>query len=196
MTANHEAFDSPIPFGRDPALDIWKRRLAKLSSSVVSIREAAATPQDGRRVWDLQLMCSPITPRSVRDNVSMITERTVLLAEIGHVHVGFCASFAGPSETDPIFVQLVGVVTEAQRLGVGLALLTAAAERDPLRDIAMATLDENIQARALNDRFASSIGATIRRVPRGTYPDRHLGIRRGDGYRAWIIRRPSSLVLG
>ena len=75
------------------------------------------------------------------------------------------SSFAGPNETDPIFVQLVGVVTEARRLGAGLALLTATAERDPLRDIAMATLDENIQARALNERFAGSIGAPHRRVP-------------------------------
>jgi len=187
---DYERFESPWPVNQDPALEAWRRQLAHLPSSGVLIRDATATPQDGRRIWDLQMMCSPITPRSVRDNVSLITERTVLIAEIGDVHVGFCASFVGSNDSDPIFVLLVGVVAEAQRRGVGLALLTAAAGRDPVRDIAIATLDENIAERALNDRFARSIGATPQRVPRGIYPDRHLGIRRGDGYRVWITQRP------
>ena len=183
-------FESPWPFRRDPELDVWRHRLGTLSSSEVSIREATAVGQDGRRVWDLQVECSPITVRSVRENVSMIAEQLVLLAEIDEVHVGFCVSFPGIKDSDPLFVQVVGVTPAALRRGVGLALLTAAAEREPGRDIALATQDENVAARALNDRFANSIGASILRVRLGTYRDRDLGITRGLGYRAWVIQRP------
>lgn len=141
-------------------------------------------------MWDLQLECSPIYVRSVRENVSTIAERLVLLAEIDNVHVGFCVSLAGPQVSDPLFIQVVGVAPGAQRRGAGLALLTAAAEQQPRRDIALATQDENVPARALNERFANSIGASIRRIPLGIYRDRDLGIKRAFGYRGWIIERP------
>jgi ribosomal protein S18 acetylase RimI-like enzyme len=188
----YEAFDSPWPLGRDPKLAGWHHRLGTLSSSEVSIRDAQAVGQDGRRLWDLQLECSPITVRSVRDNVLMIAERRVLLAEIDEVHVGFCVSFSGPKGSDPLFIQLVGVAPAAQRRGVGLALLTAVAERAPRQVTALATRDENVAARALNERFADSIGASIRRVRLGTYRDHDLGITRGLGYRAWEIHRPGT----
>lgn len=186
----YETFDSPWPLRRDPDLDAWRHRLQTLPSAEVLIRKATAVALDGRRVWDLQLDCSPIGVRSVRENVSMIAERFVLLAEIDTVHVGFCVSSTGPKGSDPLFIQLVGVAPAAQRRGVGLALLTAAAERHPGRDVVLATQDKNVAARALNERFASSIGASIRRVRLGTYRDRDLGITRGLGYRAWVIQRP------
>ena len=192
LSDEYEAFDSPWPLGRDPELARWHHRLETLSSSEVSIRDATAAGQDGRRVCDLQLECSPITVRSVRDNVLMIAERNVLLAEIDEVHVGFCVSSLGSRGVDPLFVQLVGVARAAQRRGVGLALLTAAAQRNPRQIIALATQDQNTAARALNERFADSIGASIRRVRLGTYRDHDLGITRGLGYRPWEIQRPGT----
>ena len=190
----YKAFESPWPFRPDPELDAWRQRLRTRPSSEVSIREATAVPQDGRRVWDLQVECEPIYVRSVRENVSMIAERVVLLAEIDKVHVGFCVSFPGYAASDPLFIRIVAVAPAVQRRGVGLALLTAAAERELGRNLALATQDTNIAARALNERFANSIGASIRRVPLGTYSDRDLGIRRGDDYRAWVVRRKSSTI--
>lgn len=187
--SEYEAFESTLPFRRDPNLDRWRHQLETLPSTQVSIREAAAIPQDGRRVWDLQVECPPIYVRSVRDNVSTIAERLVLLAEIGDIHVGFCVSFVSPRAVDPLFVQVVAVAPGSQRRGVGLALLTAAAEREPRRDIALATQDDNLAARTLNERFASSTGMSIGRVPLGTYRDRDLGIVRGQGNRAWVIQR-------
>jgi ribosomal protein S18 acetylase RimI-like enzyme len=140
---------------------------------------------------DLQFACSPIVVRSESDNVSMIARQLVLLAEIDEVHVGFCVSHPGAAVSDPLFIQIVAVAPPAQRRGAGLALLAAAAAREPYRDIALATQDSNVAARALTERFARSIGARIERVRLGTYRDRDLGIRRGVGYRAWFIRRPS-----
>jgi GNAT superfamily N-acetyltransferase len=186
---DYKEFESPLPFRRDPDLDAWTRRLKRLPSAALVMREATATGQDGRRLWDLQFTCVPIVPQLIRENVSMISKRRVLIAEIDGVHVGFCMSSPGARKTDPLFVHVIAVVPEARRRGAGLALLTAAAERDSDRDIALATQDRNIAARALNERFALSIGAGIERVPLGTYPDRELGITRGIGYRSWLIRR-------
>lgn len=161
-----------------------------LSSSEVSIREATAVAQDGRRMKDLQVVCSPISVRSGRENASTIAEQLVLLAEIDHVHVGFCVSSPGLLASVPMFIQVVAVAPGAQRRGAGLALLTAAAERGPRCDIAFATQNDNVAARSLNEQFAKSIGASTRRVILGTYRDRDLGIQRGLGYRAWVIQRP------
>lgn len=138
---------------------------------------------------DLQIACSPISVRSVDDNVSMIAEQLVLIAEIDEVHVGFCVVLRTQEDPAPLFVQVVGVAPEAQRRGTALALLTSVAASEPLRDIALATQDSNTAARALNEQFARSIDSNIERVPLGTYRDRDLGIRRGIGYRSWVIRR-------
>ena len=186
---DYESFEPPFPFTRDPWADDWSSRLAALTSSRVSIREARKVAQDGRRLVDLQVACPPISVSSVRKNAKTIAERLVLIAEIDEVHVGFCVSSVGPNEHDPLFVQLVGVVPAAQRRGVGLALLTSAAGREPQRDIALATQDDNAAARAMNKRFAASIGADIQRVRSGTYPNSDLGIPTGMGYRAWLIQR-------
>lgn len=185
----YEEFESTLPFRRDPDVDRWRRQLETLPSTQVSIREAAAVLQDGRRVWDLQVECPPIYVRSVRDNVSTIAERLVLLAEVGDVHVGFCVSLVSPGAVDPLFVQVIAVAPRAQRRGVCMALLTAVAQREPHCDIALATQDSNTAARALNERFAESLGASIGRVPLGRYRDSDLGIVRGQGYRAWVIQR-------
>jgi ribosomal protein S18 acetylase RimI-like enzyme len=120
----------------------------------------------------------------------MITDRQVLIAEVDGVHVGFCVSVLSPEPTDPLFIQAVGVAPGARRRGIGLALMMAASEQAPERDIALATQDSNTAARRMNDRFARLIGASIRRVPLGFLPDRHLGITRGLGYRAWLLEQP------
>lgn len=70
-----------------------------------------------------------------------------------------------------------------------MVLLRAAVEREPRRNIALATEDDNEGAQALNKKFATSIGATMRKVKLGTYDDSDLGIRRGIGYRSWVIER-------
>ncbi|MDJ0318353.1 GNAT family N-acetyltransferase [Arthrobacter antibioticus] len=180
----------PALFDRDPRYDAWLEQLASLPSAEVFIRKAQLTPPDGRRLKDLQFQCEPITVQSVRNNVAQIAERRVLLAEIRGVHIGFCVSATGPDQSDPLFIQQVGVVPAAQGRGIGLALLTAAAKQDPLRNIALATQDSNIAARALNENFAEAIGASIKRIRLGLYPDRDLGITRGLGYRLWFIQRP------
>lgn len=185
----YEAFEPTFPLSRDPEFIGWTNRLTTLSSSPVSIREATAVAQDGRRMKDLQVACSPISVQSVRENVSAIIERLVLLAEIDGIHVGFCVSSPGPHDADPMFIQVVAVAPDAQRRGVGLALLTAAAKREPRRDIVLATQNDNIAAQSLNEQFAKSIGASIRKVSLGTYRDCDFGIQRGMGYRAWAIQR-------
>ena len=185
-------YEPTLNYLRDPTLIRWRQRLENLSSSAVLVRQATADGPDGRRLWDLQLMCEPISVRSVTENVAMITERLVLFAEMDDVHVGFCVSFPGSEKSDPLFVQFVGVAPSAKRKGAALALLTAAAAREPFRDIALATQETNVAARALNERFAESIGACIRRVALGTYRDRDLRIQRGLGYRAWLIQRSQS----
>ncbi len=184
-----KALEPTFPLSRDPSVVGRKKQLAALSSSEVSIREASVVPQDGRRMKDLQVECSPIVVRSVHDNVSTISERLVLLAEIDGVHVGFCVSFPGPQDSDPLFIQIVAVAPNAQRRGVGLTLLTKAAEREPLRDIALATQKINVAAREMNGKFANSIGASLQQVNLGTYRDSDLGIQRGMGYRSWVIQR-------
>jgi GNAT superfamily N-acetyltransferase len=190
--ADYKAFESPLPFRPDPELDAWRRLLQELPAAEVSIREAIPAPQDGRRMWDLQLHCPPTTVKPIRYNVSTIAKQLVLLAEIDGVHVGCCVAFVSPTSFHPLFVQLVAVAPEARRRGVGLALLSAATARKPGGDVAIATKDDNVATRALNERFAGLIGASIRRVPRGTYRDGALGIRKGDGYRVWVIRRPTT----
>lgn len=186
--SEYDEFEPPLGFGRDAAFTAWEIQLAALAPVPAVIREATSTGQDGRRVRDLQVACEPISVKSVGENVTAIEERLILLAEIDAVHVGFCVAAAGPRPTDPLFVQVVGVAPPAQRRGIGLALLSAAAEREPRRDLALATQDDNVAARAMNDRFARSTGSIIERVSITTYRERDLGIQRGHGYRAWRIR--------
>jgi GNAT superfamily N-acetyltransferase len=186
----YEGLEPPLGLSRDPEFLSWVTRVQAMSSSAVSIREATAVPLDGRRMKDLQFVCSPISVQSVRENVSTIGERRVLIAEIGDVHVGFCVSSPGVEESDPLFLQVVAVAPPAQGRGVGLALLTAAAQREPRRDIALATQYDNVAARSLNEKLAKSIGARIRKVSLSNYRDSDFGIQRGLGYRAWVIQRP------
>ena len=186
----YEALEPTLPLRRDPKFVRWAHQLMNLSSSEVSIRDANADAQDGRRMKDLQVLCAPISVRSVRDNASTIAEQLVLLAEIDDVHIGFCVAFAGLQDSEPIFIQVVAVAPAAQRRGAGLALLAATAELRPRRDIVLATQDDNAAALSLNEQFAKSIGTSIRRAKGGTYQNRDLGIPRGLGYHAWIIQRP------
>ena len=186
---DYDSFEPTYPLSRDTKFIAWVDDLRTLPVSVVSIRQAKATAEDARRVKDLQALCPPITVRAVRDNALTIADRLVLLADVSGTHVGFCVARPGVRASDPIFVQVVAVAPDAQRRGIGLALLTAAAERWPQRNLVFATQDDNSEARAMNEKFARVIGAEIRRINLRTYPDRYLGIQRGWGYRAWMIVR-------
>lgn len=185
----YREFEPSLPMSRDQKWAEWRHQLARLSSSEVLVRHATVSARDARKVLDLQVACPPISVRSLRDNASMISDQVVLLAEIDNAHVGFCVSLLRPDSSDPLFIQVVGVAPEAQQRGVALALLLAAVECHPPRDIALATQDNNVAALALIKRFAKVIGGTYQRIHLGTYRDGDLGIRRGIGYRAWIVRR-------
>lgn len=137
---------------------------------------------------NIQLACVPITPLALRENATAIAAHHVLIAEVDRVPVGFV--LASLSEKHPpLFAQVVAVVQEAQRRGIGLQLLSAVAQIEPQRDLALATQETNFVARAMNEKFADVIGASIHRVKLGVYPDKLLGIPRGQGYRAWEIKR-------
>ncbi|KHL04492.1 hypothetical protein LK10_04970 [Sinomonas humi] len=160
-----------------------------LPPSEVLIREAEETAQDGRWMRWIQAGCESTYIQSVEYNVSKIAQQFVLLAEIADCPVGLCCVAAGRTDSDPIFIQLVAVVPSARRRGVGLALLSAAAGWQPQRDIAMATLDDNVAARRLNKRFAQSIGGDIQRVPVRRFRPFDLGIAPGEHHRPWMIDR-------
>ncbi|MEV7663630.1 hypothetical protein [Paenarthrobacter sp. NPDC089316] len=72
---------------------------------------------------------------------------------------------------------------------IGLALLLTAARWQPHRNIAMATLDENIAAQRLNERLAQSIGGTIRRVPVKRFRRSDLGFAQGERHRPCLIEQ-------
>ena len=189
--SEYSEFEDVFPLRDDPRFRGWTSRVETLSSSsAVSIREAVAGGPDGRRMRDVQLVTERIPILQVKDNVSKIAERRVLLAEIDGVHIGFCVSFPSLNDSDPLFIQEVGVVPGSRGRGIGMALLCATAEREPWRDIALATEDDNDGAQALNKKFAKSIGASLGKVPLDTYRDSDLGIPRGQGYRSWVIQRP------
>lgn len=184
------AFESTLPVSRDERLLRWQNEVTSLTSSKVSIRTAAPTPEDARRMWDMQLLCEPITVLSLHTNAQTINDRLVLFGEIEGVHVGFCIASPGTNASDPMFVQVVAVVPDVQGRGIGRELLATAAAAEPERDIVFATQESNLAAHAMNARFASELGATLERVNLGVFPDRHLGIQRGHGYRAWRVKRP------
>lgn len=183
------AFEPSIPASRDQRLSRWHEAVRSLTSQQVSIRPAIPTPADARRMWDMQLDSEPITVLSVETNAQSIRDRSVLFAEIEGVHVGFCVATPGANTSDPLFVQVVAVVPAVQRRGIGRKLLAAAASKEGERDIVFATQESNSAAHAMNARFANELGATLERVNLGVHPDHYLGIRRGQGYRAWRIRR-------
>lgn len=188
--SEYKEFDSVFPLRDDPRFQEWRRQVEALSSaSAVSIREAVADGHDGQRMSDVQNVTERLPILDVKKNVLKIAKTVVLLAEIDGVHVGFCISLSGDQDSDPLFIQEVGVVPGARGRGIGMVLLRAAAEREPRRNIALATEDDNEGAQALNKKFATSIGATMRKVKLGTYEDSDLGIRRGIGYRSWVIER-------
>lgn len=145
MSGAYEELEYASSPTRDERFQTWLQQLKTLSSSAALLRPAAQTAQDGRRIKDLQVACSPLTVRSVRDNVLMTARQPVLIAEVDGVHVGFCVSHRGSSEADPLFIQLVRVASEAQQRGIGLSLITAAAAHEPGRDIVLATQDSNVR---------------------------------------------------
>jgi GNAT superfamily N-acetyltransferase len=173
----------------EPGFVAWKGRLRSLPRSGLSVRTAVPTPEDGRWLRWMQADCESLFIHSIDDNVSRIDRELVSIAEIDADPVGFCIALVGPTESDPLFLQQVAVVPLARRRGAGLALLKAVGERAPRRDIAMATLDENEAAHALNEKLAKSIGASIRRVPLRQYRRSQLGFAQGERHRPWLIER-------
>lgn len=180
---------NPYSPHHEPGFGAWKQGLEALPPSEILVRKAEQTAQDGRWMRWMQADCESTNIHSVEDNVSKIGQQLVLLAEIADFPVGFCCVLAGRTDPDPLFIQLVAVVPSARRRGVGLALLSAAAEWQPQRNIAMATLDDNVDARRLNERFAQSIGGNIQRVPAGRFRPSDLGFAPGERHRPWIVDR-------
>lgn len=178
---------NPFSPYHEPGFGTWKQGIAALPSSEVWIREAEQTAQDGRWMRWVQADCESTYIQSVEYNVSKIQQQLVLLAEIADYPVGFCCALEGRTNSDPLFIQLVAVVPFARQRGVGLALLSAAAGRQPQRNIAMATLDDNVAARRLNERFAQSIGGNIQRVPVSRFRPSDLGFAPGEHHRPWMI---------
>jgi GNAT superfamily N-acetyltransferase len=189
MNAQTAAQGWGLPFLHDPIHQRWRESLGSLSSATPLIREAHPTAEDGLRVRDLQFACEPITIRSVEENIEAAARQEVLIAEIDGIHVGLCMSHIGDGGSAPLFVQVVGVVPEAQRRGVATAMLAVAARQALDRNIALATQDSNTAARSMILRFAESIGAKAHRASLDVFRARDLGIRRGDGYRAWLLER-------
>ncbi|MGF3054021.1 GNAT family N-acetyltransferase [Microbacterium sp. YY-03] len=187
---DYAAWEPTLPASRDQRFLRWQDELSSLITPRVSIRTAVPTPEDARRMRDMQIVCEPITVLSLETNAHTINDRLALFAEIENVHVGFCVAFPGVKTSDPMFVQVVAVVPAAQRRGIGRELLAAAATTEPERDIVFATQESNLAAHAMSARFAGELGATLQRVNLGVYPDRYLGIQRGQGYRAWRVKRP------
>jgi len=177
----------------EPGFGVWKQELDALTGSEVLVREAAPSERDGRWMRWMQADCESVFIQSVEHNVSKITKQLVLVAEIEAHPVGFCRALVGRAESDPLFIQLVAVVPGARRRGVGLALLEAAASREPQRSIAMATLDDNVAARRLNERFAKSIGCEIQRVPLRRYRRTDLGFDGGEHHHPWVINRTGAV---
>ena len=177
----HPAFDSDLA--------AWLTSLEELSSSEFTIRQATADSEDARWMRYLQIACEPITVQSEPNNDETIAEQRVLFAMSRETPIGFCVSMTGTTELDPVFIQIVGVVGAARGRGIGTALMHAVADQTRRRTIAFATQDENLAARRMNERFAASIDAELRRVNLGTHKDEDLGIRRGLGYRSWTAER-------
>lgn len=173
----------------EPGFDAWKQRLEALPHSEVLVREANQTAQDGRWMRWIQADCESTNIQSVELNVSKIGKQLVFLAEIAECPIGFCYVLVGQTNYDPLFIQLVAVVRCARRQGVGLALLSAAATREPHCNIAMATLDDNVAARRLNERFAQSVGGEIQRVPDNHFRPSDLGFAPDECHRPWLIVR-------
>ncbi|MBG6185484.1 GNAT superfamily N-acetyltransferase [Arthrobacter sp. CAN_A214] len=181
-------FNASSPF-HEPGFGAWKQELEALPPSEVLIREAEQTVRDGCWMRWMQADCESTYIHSVEDNVSKIGKHLVLLAEIADYPVGFCCVLAGRTDSDPLFIQLVAVVPSARRRGVGLSLLSAAAGWQPQRNIAMATLDDNVAARRLNERFAKSIGGNLQRVLVSRFRPSDLGFAPGEHHRPWMINR-------
>ena len=167
----------------------WKERLASLPLSGPVVRETMRTVGDGQSMQWIQAVDESAYINDVDGNISTMSEKTVMLAEVDGIPVGFSVSLLGRWDPQTLFVQRVLVAPLARRRGIGLALLTAAAEQHPGRDIAVAALDENDAVHKLNHRFAESIGASIRRVPVRTYARTDLGFAQQESHRPWVIER-------
>ncbi|OZD39002.1 hypothetical protein CH252_31060 [Rhodococcus sp. 06-1477-1B] len=173
----------------EPGFDQWQGELKTIDAVGVRVRLAEPVPEDGKWMRWMQADSESATIQSVEFNVASITTKTVFLADVGGWPVGFCRAVAGRSLSDPLFVQMIAVVPAARRRGVGLALLAAAASSQPDRDVVMATLDDNTAARAMNERFARSLGLEIRRVPIRSYRRSEMGLGPGEKHRPWLIER-------
>lgn len=181
-------FGSSSPY-EEPRFGAWKQKIEDSPAAAVRSRAAEPTVEDGRWIRWIQADCESTNIQSVEYNLSKIQQQLVFLAEIADQPVGFCWALVGRANSDPLFIQLVAVVPAARRRGAGLALLSAAAAREPERSIAVATLDDNLAAHNLNNSFAKSISAEIQRVPVRRYRRTDLGFAEGERHRPWLIER-------
>lgn len=186
--ATFEELEPQLPARDDVIFQTWREALSTLSDVPATFRDAMPIPSDARRMHDIQVLCSPITPLPLKCNAAVIAEHRVLIAEIERIPVGFVLASVSESHS-PISIQVVSVVPEVRGRGIGFELLSGATALEPNRNIALATQGENLAARAMNEKFAASIGAIVHPVKLGVYPDELLGFSRGQGYRTWEVRR-------
>lgn len=167
----------------------WKQKLSILQESTISIRQAVPNEDDGRCMRWIQADCESTTIRSVEDNISRIRKQHVILAEFDGVPGGFCCMLPSRLDSDVLFIQLIAVVPSVRRQGAGMALLSAAADCHPERNLAMAVLDDNGGAQRLNERFAQLVSGNLKRVPLRRFRRSDLGFAEDERHRPWIIER-------
>lgn len=137
----------------------------------------------------IQAECPELFIQLVKDNVAKITKRFVFLAEMDDCPVGLCIASVGRYSPEHLFIQRVGVVPQARRRGAGIALLVAAANEEPAKNIAGATAAGDKPAQAVHRKLAAHLGSELRNVRRGTFTPTDLGIVRGESHVPWVIDR-------
>lgn len=181
-------FEGPLPYG-DPAFQAWQQQLRDLRPEAPHVRIAMPTAQDGQSMRWLQMTSESMYIHSVGENISTITKKLVLLAEIAGYPVGFCVAAVGRYAPDYLFIQRAAVDPVVRRRGAGVALLRAAAREMPSKNIAGATLEDDTATRALNQKLAVSLGAAVQIVPSRRFTRTDLSLAEGENHRSWVIDR-------
>lgn len=186
-------FEKVDPY-RDPAFETWQQRLGELPPDAPHVRVAMPTVHDGQSMRWLQMTSESMYIHPVSDNIFTITKKLVLLAEIASYPVGFCVAAVGRYAPEYLFIQRVAVDPLVRRRGAAVALLRAAVRENPDKHLAGATLDDDAATHALNQKLATSLGATIEVVPRRRFTPTDLSLGPGETHRPWVIDLSSTTV--
>lgn len=180
-------FEETSPYS-DPAFETWQQRLRNLSPEAPHVRVAMPTVHDGQSMRWLQMTSQSMYIHSVGGNITTITKKLVLLAEIANYPVGFCVAAVGRYAPEYLFIQRVAVDPLVRRRGIGVALLRAAVREKPDKHIAGATLDDDAATHALNQKLATSLGATVEVAPHRRFTRTDLSLGQGEIHRPWVIK--------